>query len=47
VEASLAVDLGLARLAGRSEMFGDDLVQHLRHASMRVAGRLFEAGFRR
>lgn len=47
VEAALVIALRLTCVVTRTEMFGDDLVQELCHASIGVARRLLEARFRR
>jgi hypothetical protein len=44
VQATLLFDLGLAGVISRTEMFGDDLVKQLSHASIRATGCLFKVG---
>jgi hypothetical protein len=44
VQATLLFDLGLAGAISRTEMFGDDFIQQLSHASIRAAGCLFKSG---
>jgi len=46
VEAALVIGLRFTCVVTRTEMFGDDLVQELCHASIGVARRLLEARFR-
>lgn len=47
VEPTLAIDLRVTFVFARTEMIRDDLVEELRHASMRVARLLLEGRFRR
>jgi hypothetical protein len=44
MQATLLFDFGHAGVISRTEMFGDDLIQQLSHASIRATGCLFKVG---